>query len=580
MKARLDNREVPLRLPAPPTPLALPAPEVPSPALVEPGAVAHPPPSPLVTPDPSIAQEAPHQVRAQPRTQAQRALLQALASGDPFDDKVAQAFTAILGAPIHKAGLLDYYGAALPGRRVRIAASKEKDHLAYTITWLDNLGDPVATLRRKLRRHDDGALELYGHAQWVDPQLRGQGVAALVFERELEWLKACSPHPHTRLTLWAGAMADPRRRGEPEAVGKYVWANFGFDFAEAHGERSGLAATADKPRIEDDDKALTDRALLKRQLKRFLTAEVEAGRLSPDREKILIRAVERLRHPWEIVALPGPGGARGLGKSFLLSKLAPRWEGTYRVNAKGAASSLAKSYLGQQKSGIPAQREKWASGHAASLKVEDPEQLKQALKTVGRHGSAALLEGLRSLRSTRPELEAEIDTAILQIEGKWVPPRPTVTYTVGGAGRDPARFEVPAEFKALEKATPAELAAKVNDGERRLATAALDILAALHSKESPEVVLTAAIQLYDRFPGDDHWWARRNAIYALGRLPDERGLPALIERAPVEDDINVMIALHQQLERAEDPAAEGPAEVLLRRIDALKAEIERALAEL
>lgn len=574
MKPIRDNLgALPLLLPAPERMLALPAPE---PLVVPMG-----PSSPMVTPDPVNAEHAAHRLPTR-LSPAQRELILGLQAGEPFDAKVKAAFLEILGIEVNKAGLLALYGAALPDRKARIYTSAEKDHLAFTITWVDNLGGTLATLRRKLRRHDDGALELYGHAQWVAPELRGLGVAAKVFQGEVAWLKACSSHPKSRLTLWAGSMTDPRQRAETEAVGKYVWANFGYDFHELLGPRSTLAATADKPRIDDDDPGATDRALMRRQLRRWLTAEVEAGRLPDAIVSALGKKIERLQHPWEVAALKVTIGGQQhpLGKAFLLSKFAPRWEGAFWVQGKGKAQALAKSYVAQQRANVEVRRQARADALLAGLNTPDPEALKKALLEVGRYGGEGCLSSLRTLAHDRPELATEIETAMLQVQGKWVPPRPAPVYFVGGGLRDPARFEIPAEFKALEGAKVEELLAKVAEGERRLATAALDILAGLHLKDAAPAVMAAALQLYDRFPGDDHWWARRNAVAALGKIPEEAGLPALIERSATEDDINVMVALHQQLDRAESPAAEAPAAALLKRIETMKAEIERALAEL
>jgi hypothetical protein len=570
-----DNGGVsPLLLPAPERVLALPAPA----AALE---VPLGPTGPVVSPDPAQPERAAHRL-PNILSPAQRQLLAGLQAGDPFDAKVKAAFLEILGTEVNRGGLLALYGAAVPDKKARIYTSAEKDHVAFTITWVDNLGGTLATLRRKLRRHDDGALELYGHAQWVAPELRGLGVAAQIFQSEVELLKACSSHPKSRLTLWAGSMADPRQRAETESVGKYVWANFGYDFHELAGPRSSLATTADKPRIEDDEPGTSDRALMRRQLKRWLAGEVEAGRLPDAIVSALGKKIERLQHPWEVATLAvSLGGERQtLGKAFLLSKLAPRWEGAFWVQGKGKAQGLAKDYVAQQRRGVEDRRLARSDALLAKLNTPDPEALKKVLLEVGRYGGERCLSPLRSLAHDRPELAAEIETAILQIEGKWVPPRPAPVYYSGGGLRDPGRFEIPAEFKALENATIEELADKVVEGERRLATAALDIMVGLHLKDEAPTCLAAATFLYDRFPGDDHWWARRSAVAALGKLPDEAGLPALIERSTAEDDINVMIALHQQLDRAENPAAEAPAAALLVRIDVMKAEIERALAEL
>ncbi|MCB9647489.1 MAG: hypothetical protein H6730_12940 [Deltaproteobacteria bacterium] len=505
-----------------------------------------------------------------------RLRLDHLTSGKRFDPRCTEALVRITGHAITLDGLARAYEKALPSHgvlaaaRVRVTGAVERDGFAYTVTFVDNMQRRIATTRRRLVRGEDGALELYQHGTWLDEDQRGRGFAARMLKQELGLLSALSEHPDTRMTLWAGGARDPHR-GVFQSLGTYVWAKAGFALAA---DPSPLAAGPDKPRCEDDPgrEALGDLALMRRQLLRWVEGQVAAGAVTPEAAAAAEAAV--LETPQDFAGL-GPGG---LGRAFLLSDAAPRWPGVLYVNRGGLEQAEAWVQAALTKGG----EAELALGRSLQedLRSGDDDRVRAALAHVGRAGGAAFVEPLLALEAARPELAEAVKDALLKVRGRWSPPKPKVTYTTHG-GRAQA-FTLPPQFAELARHSPPKLASlAASDPDFRLAQAALQQLADKHLDKAPKTVADAAAQLFARFTGDDdRWLARQAAVQVLARIPSEGGVPALIEASKVEDDINVMIAIHRALEGAEHPAAVEPSEVLGLRIEALKAEIERALAEL
>lgn len=418
----------------------------------------------------------------------------------------------------------------------------------------------------------------------------GRGFAAQILRQELGMLTALSSHPETRLTLWAGGARDPQRGGALQSVGVYVWAKAGFEAAPAP---STLASGGDKPRCEDDPgrAELSDVALMRRQLGRWLDAQVEAGTLTPEAAAEVKTRAATLAQPHDFAALTGGAEAfpiqvgegpkaGALGKAFLLSAHAPRWEGALKVNQAGPAMARAEAWVTAALARGGAVEAQQAEAWQAALRSGDDAKLTEALLHIGRAGGAALIEPLLALKAARPDLEAAVKDALLKVRGRWTPPRPKVTYAAPG-GRNQA-FTLPPQFAELAKLAPAKLLViAVSDPDHRRAQAALQQLADKHLDKAAPVVEEAASKLYARFAGDeDRWLLRQAAVQILGKLPQEAGIPALVEASRVEDDINVMISIQRVLDNAEHPAAVEPAEQLGQRIEAMKAEIEKALAEL
>lgn len=532
---------------------------------------------------------------APPRAGLRKARIDHLTAGKRFDVSSTKALEAITGHALSLDGLSRLYEKALPSSRmmantrVRITGSAQKGHFAFTVTYVDNLQRRVATARRRLIQHEDGSLELYRHGTWVDPELRGRGFSAHMLRQELSLMTALSDHPATRLTLWAGGARNPKRSDDLQNVGVYVWAKAGFEVATTP---SVLAMGGDKPRCEDDPgrEVLGDLDLIKRQFVRWLDAQVAQGNLPKSEAKAAQQAASKFEYPFEFAQLSPPGRsftaqvgqvqrACGMGQAFLLSPLSPRWEGALRVHQRGPSMARAEAYIaenqGREGRGDEAVSQAWLQ----QLQSADPEVQKQALLQIGALGGTGFVEPLMALSQKQPELADAVRQTLLKVRGRYKPPRTKITYsTHGGQARV---FSLPNQYADLERLSAARLAAiAVSDDDHRRAQAALQQLAAQHLDKVPQTVLEASHKLYARFPDDERWLARQSAVQILSKLPNELGMPALIEASKTEDDINIMVAIHRALDQAEHPGAVEPAEALGVRIEEMKAEIEKALAEL
>jgi len=535
--------------------------------------------------------QAPERVKAGLR----KARLDHLTSGRRFDVRATKALKEITGQSITLDGLTRLYEKALQSggmmahSRVRITGSAQKDHFAYTVTYVDNQQRRVATARRRLVKHEDGSMELYRHGTWVDPEQRGRGFAANMLRQEIGLITALSDHSETRLTLWAGGARNPNKSADVQNVGVYVWAKAGFATAETP---SSLALGGDKPRCEDDPgrEAISDLGLMRRQFGLWLHAQVEAGTLSQPQAEALGTQAQHFEHPFEFAELSlgqitfnaTVGDAQrpcALGKAFLLSELSPRWEGALKVNQPGAGMQRVQGYLAQAAAQEGQAEATRTAAWLADLSSEDPARQKSALATIGALGGTGFVPALNTLLNKQPELAETVKETLQKVRGRWKPPRAKITYsTHGGAARV---FSLPNQYADLAKLSAGRLASiAVSDSDHRRAQAALQQLATNHMEKASKTVLEAATKVYKGYPDDERWLVRQSAVQILSKVPEEAGIPALIEASKTEDDINIMVALHRTLDNAEHPAAVEPADKLSVRIEVMKAEIEKALAEL
>lgn len=535
--------------------------------------------------------QAPERARAGLR----KARLDHLTSGRRFDVQGSKSLKAITGQAITLDGLTRLYEKALQSSgmmahsRVRITGSAQKGHFAYTVTYVDNQQRRVATARRRLVQHEDGSMELYRHGTWVDPEQRGRGFAANMLRQEIGLITALSDHPETRLTLWAGGARNPKKSADVQNVGVYVWAKAGFATAQTP---SSLALGGDKPRCEDDPgrEAINDLDLMRRQLGLWIDTQVEAGSVTRPQAKALNAQAKRFEHPFEFAELglgqttfnASVGDAQrpcALGKAFLLSPLSPRWEGALKVNEGGPGMQRVEAYLAQAAAQEGQAEAAQTASWLADLGSQDPGRQKTALATIGALGGTGFVPALNALLDTQPELSDVVKETLQKVRGRWKPPRPKITYsTHGGQARV---FSLPNQYADLAKLSAGRLGSiAVSDSDHRRAQAALQQLATSHMEKASKTVLEAATKVYKAYPDDERWLVRQSAVQILSKVPEEAGIPALIEASKTEDDINIMVALHRTLDNAEHPAAVEPADALSVRIEVMKAEIEKALAEL
>jgi len=214
---------------------------------------------------------------------------------------------------------------------VRHTNSSGSSHRA---TWYDGPKE-VGYTNVSLSRSRDGALNLFAGGARVDPAYRGRGGTNRVIPKMVTWLRENSPHPNTAITMGAGAA-----RGEK--MGPYVWANFGFDFANIHGDRVEIEhhTTARTAYGMEPEPQVFHRAFAS-----WVDEKRKQGQLPDDEELIglLKDASAHWQHPWEIANFEVPGlkvdfEARGktfrygLGKAFLMDRSTPTWTGVFFVN--------------------------------------------------------------------------------------------------------------------------------------------------------------------------------------------------------------------------------------------------------
>jgi hypothetical protein len=175
---------------------------------------------------------------------AKASLRRSLAAGRAVPGMYAAAVSEIIGQPLGLDGLQALYGECLPGAHAIVTCGEVDQHkreLGFFVSWFDNAGHELGRCGRSIRRHDDGSLELHAHTVWVDEGARGQALSVKATEQDLTMLRALSDHERSCCSLRAGYMHDVNKTGDGESmneqIGSYAWANFGYDFADAHDKR-------------------------------------------------------------------------------------------------------------------------------------------------------------------------------------------------------------------------------------------------------------------------------------------------------------------------------------------------------
>jgi hypothetical protein len=225
------------------------------------------------------------------------------------------------------------YGDVWPGMRLEIHP-QDSSGLRHHVSWFDG-EKRVGFANLSLARASDGSLNAFGGGARIDPAYRGQGVVNRMVPKVAAWLREASPHPNTSITLGAGAAGG-------EKMGPYIWANFGFDFANIHRDRveireftTARAMYGERPEPPIFRKAFAE----------WLDALRKKGQLPDDDELMahLKDASEQWQHSWDVANFDVPGlrvdmTIRGrkvkwpLGKAFLMDPHSPTWAGVFFVN--------------------------------------------------------------------------------------------------------------------------------------------------------------------------------------------------------------------------------------------------------
>lgn len=365
--------------------------------------------------------------------------LAALTRGEAFPLKQAAALREVTGHELTRAGLEQLYGSALPDAHVfvgNITTDRYTGAVEFSVDWMDNEGAVVARLNRRLARHQDGDLELYSHGCWVEPSHRSRAVSAAVMQREVELLSNLSAHPKTRLSLWAGGMKDPNNPDDFQPLGVYVWATMGFDCAQNHVQRSRLSRGGGKARcdVEAKSKELQqkpDFELMKHMFGVWVDAAAERGMLPRDPAVLrdLKQAALLCKNMWSLATLQVPGldvqvdigGRRSachVGKAFLLSQEAPRWEGVFLVHDRpDDFAAIADEYCRPRVAQATATFEQLQGDLAKLLDGDDLLAKQHALANIGRTGDARWAPVLEQVMNEEPELKADAQAALHRVTG-------------------------------------------------------------------------------------------------------------------------------------------------------------------
>lgn len=450
------------------------------------------------------------------------ASVSALTRGKAFAPKHAKAVEAVTGHPITKEGLEKLYGSLLPDANVFVTGvgqDRRSGALEFTVNWMDNDGALVAKLNRRLARHEDGDLELYSHGCWVEPSHRSRAISAAVMQKEIELLESISDHPRTRLSLWAGGMRDPNNPEDFQPLGVYVWATMGFDCAQNHGRRSELSRSGGRARCDLEAKSKElgkkpDFELMKLMFDVWVDNAAERGQIPDDPDVVadLKRAADLCPNMWSLATLQVPGlevevelggtrTAAHVGKAFLLSEEAPRWEGVFYVNTKPETfRAVADGYCGPRVDKAQARFEALQAELAEALDGEDRGAKRDALAKVGRSGDQRWVPALEAVIEQSPELADDARAALDRVTGR------RLTEALAEQAEDPTR-PVKARLTSLdlciERAPERReaLLTRLIEGPRtssdfEVARAALNRLA--RGRIDPPKLLDLLTGLYDR----------------------------------------------------------------------------------
>jgi hypothetical protein len=253
-------------------------------------------------------------------------------------DVLANAFRRVAGLAVSREALVKLYSGILPGTQVLFTPSttfplirpEDETRLAlYELWWFDERGKYLFCATRALERHPDGSLELHWIWSQVEESVRGKGLSAKIMEVEIDLLRKLSAHEKTRIALRAG-----------DESGFFVWATYGFQFADQHGLRHHVVGQ--DPRVPNDPgfEAATDLELMVSGFSRWLD---EQRQLSSEQREAMRRASSSWRTPHDVARFDVPGLTFKTesfpmpvpaGKAFMFSKHSPSWDGVFFVNQR------------------------------------------------------------------------------------------------------------------------------------------------------------------------------------------------------------------------------------------------------
>jgi hypothetical protein len=380
------------------------------------------------------------------------ARLSALTRGRPFDVDAA-AIEKVCGAPLTRAGLTELYADCLPGTTPAITgASSDGKSFEYMVSWFDNDGQEVARAGREMKRQEDGSVEMHVHTVWTSPDVRGRGVSAKAMLAEIDMLRAVSDHDRTCMSLRAGGMPDVNKgkNAATERVGSYAWANFGYDFADAH-DKKPFFFYGDRVEAEADDRSLRELSalqLMQRGFTSFVDEQIEAGALPKDPavREALLEAAQAWKKPWDVSTFHVDGltidteiGGKNvpfhLGKAFLTSEHSVNWDAVYFVNGDAAGRGVQEAYCQRAVDKCDRAEEKTRARWMEGLASDDRSTRVQTYRAIGSFGDDSWREALARTKKRFPRDARLIDDAL---QG---------TARQGQAERQASR--------ALDKGTPA-----------------------------------------------------------------------------------------------------------------------------
>jgi len=339
-----------------------------------------------------------------------------LLTGVPFAASGAEEIKEILGFPLTHEGLSNLYGSCLSGSQCFVTDIETRSsRLEYRVSWRDLEGRELAHATAHVQKHPDGSLELHRSNVFVVPECRGQALNVKVMAQEIELLRRASSHPDSRITLEAGSA---RVEGQPQRLGAYTWATFGFDFADRYPQgKSRLASyNCDCSWREDSQ---PDAELMQQQFHVFVKNRFGEGELA----ETLLKAADKLEHPWQLARLAIPGHklevsvgddkvACEIGKAFMTSEFCSNWSGVFRVNDPDFEGRPVAEATFNKQLGLAGARLEQERKQIEDQLENDPEA---ALQQLAIRGQASWIERLERLPLRRPDLRGKVEEVIDRI---------------------------------------------------------------------------------------------------------------------------------------------------------------------
>jgi hypothetical protein len=301
-----------------------------------------------------------------------------------------EAVRAVLGKSLTRQAVAGLYENAVPGAHANVVYVPTRDGgMSVNVSLRNGDGDSIAMLSRTFQRGEKGELNLHRGSVWVEPEYRGHAITDRTGLLEIALLRGLSDHPESKITLQAGGASGGQH--DRQELGKYAWARAGL-FGFGHKEtRDGVQSPAQQ--LEG--------------MRQAYAGWVASQELSEGVKQSLIGLSHSWDHPHDVATTSWPGltipvksadekSSRPceVGKAFLLSEAAPRWNGECHVNAPLPPEGVAgldrmRQRVARSDQQLATRDRAWAT----QLQI-DPEQ---TLRKIARDGGKEWVEKLQGV---------------------------------------------------------------------------------------------------------------------------------------------------------------------------------------